>query len=340
MTTIEQRRTNGNGYAEPSILDGIIEATEEQGQQVRRQERIASAEVAHAWPRGLDKSMAKMIAMATYNQAVAEECEYKLPRGGKTISGPGIRLAEIATLCWGNISVETTIVSGNHEGSKCVTVRATARDNESNVEFSSEVPRRTEGRNGQAYNNDMRLIAIAAATSIATRNVIFRIIPRAFIDQVLEEARKVARGEGKGIKVRREEIMGALIKRADSAGYALTKDAILATLKRDSVEDITWDDIDDLIGFGTAVKDGTATWAGIFDAPEDTPEESAEKAAEAKKAEEDAAIERKSYLEMAKGYGLGKAKADAHLQKHGGDVKAALEALEAEKQAGEGGGDQ
>ena len=64
-------------------------------------ERMASAdrrsqiEVAKQFPRDLASCRRRSTEMATADQGTAAGCFYSIPRGGKAIEGPSIRLAEI-----------------------------------------------------------------------------------------------------------------------------------------------------------------------------------------------------------------------------------------------------
>ena len=46
-----------------------------------------------------------------------------------------------------------------------------------------------------------------AATSIALRNVVFRVVPRAYINEIYEAARKAAAGSARTLKQRRMEMI-------------------------------------------------------------------------------------------------------------------------------------
>ncbi len=77
---------------------------------------IAMAEVdqqittAHAYPRSVDQAVKNILTLATLDAETAAECVYALPRGGKPIKGPSIRLAEIIQSQWGNNRVGTRVV--------------------------------------------------------------------------------------------------------------------------------------------------------------------------------------------------------------------------------------
>lgn len=66
------------------------------------QEVQAAMLVAQRFPRDEERSIAR-IQTACKRKGLAEKSAYKYPRGGKTISGPSIRLAETLAMAWGNL---------------------------------------------------------------------------------------------------------------------------------------------------------------------------------------------------------------------------------------------
>src|SRR5262245_56131534 len=65
---------------------------------------------AKKYPRDVQRSLEKARQLATLNDEVAEECHYSIPRGGKQIEGPSVRLAEVVASCWGNLRIGARIV--------------------------------------------------------------------------------------------------------------------------------------------------------------------------------------------------------------------------------------
>src|SRR6185369_3899928 len=85
-------------------------------------EAISRAEIdiqvatAKRYPRQLSKVKSDMMGFATLDQETAEACFYSLPRGGKTIQGPSVRLAEIALSTFGNCRAGTRIIHTQPDG--------------------------------------------------------------------------------------------------------------------------------------------------------------------------------------------------------------------------------
>ena len=93
-----------------------------------------SIATARKYPRQLSSVKKDMISFATLDQETAEGCFYSLPRGGKTIQGPSVRLAEIAVSCYGNIRAGSRILQCVTDGpNPHVLVQAEAMDLERNI---------------------------------------------------------------------------------------------------------------------------------------------------------------------------------------------------------------
>src|SRR5689334_11587126 len=91
---------------EPSAMEAI-----------QRAEIDVQIATAKRYPRQLSLVKSHMMSFATLDQETAEACFYNLPRGGKNIQGPSVRLAEIAVSCYGNLRagsrILSTVISGD-----------------------------------------------------------------------------------------------------------------------------------------------------------------------------------------------------------------------------------
>lgn len=182
---------------------------------------------------------------------------YAVPRSGKTVSGPSVRLAEIMASAYGNLHIGARIVE---IGDKEVTAQGVAWDLETNLRVTVEMKRRITNKDGKRFNEDMIGVTCAAACSIALRNAIFRVVPRAYVDQVYERCRKVAIGDAQTLVARRDEVLSRLVK------FGATQDRVLAALQVEGVQDITLDHLETLIGWGTSLKQGDRTVDQVFPA--------------------------------------------------------------------------
>ena len=213
---------------------------------------------AKQYPRNISKFKDKVMSMANLDQSTAEGCFYALPRGGKSISGPSIRFAEIALSCYGN-AVAKAEVTG--EDDKYVYATGMCRDLENNVAISMTVKRKITDRNGRRFNDDMIVVTSNAACAIALRNAIFKIVPAAYTQEAFDKVKQTAVGDAQSFANRRADVLARLQKMGVDEGR------VLSALKRASVDELTINDVTVLIGLGTAVHDGDTTLDEAFPEP-------------------------------------------------------------------------
>jgi len=221
---------------------------------------------ARKYPRTLSKVKERMLSFATLDEETASSCFYTLParRGGddKPIQGPSVRMAEIALASYQHVKAGSRIIS---DDGKFLTAQAVVHDLENNVAVSIEVRRRVTSKSGARYSDDMIAVTGNAACSIALRNAVFRVVPRALITPVYEAAKRVAVGDVKSLTSKRSQIIARLKQMG-------AKDAaILAAVGADKIEDIDLARLEVLIGLGTAIKDGEITLETAF--PGTSPKE-------------------------------------------------------------------
>ncbi len=214
---------------------------------------------ARKYPRTLSKVKERMLSFATLDEETASSCFFTLParRGGddKPIQGPSIRMAEIALASYQHIKAGSRII--NDDG-KFLTAQAVVHDLENNVAVSIEVRRRVTGKSGNRFSDDMIAVTGNAACSIALRNAVFRVVPRALITPVYEAAKRVAVGDVKSLTSKRAQIIARLKQ------MGAKEAAILAAVGAEKIEDIDLAKLEVLIGLGTAIKDGEITLETAF----------------------------------------------------------------------------
>ena len=210
---------------------------------------------AKTFPRSISKFKQQALEMVAIDKETAGSCNYAYKRGGKIIEGPSTRLAEIIASSWGNIRVaaRTTGADGGF-----IYAESVCWDLESNVAVSYETRRRITKSDGQMFSDDMVGVTGNAAVSIAFRNSVFRVVPRAYVNEVWKASRKVAAGEVKDLKQRRSEMLGYF----ESQG--VSEDRILVLLGISDIDDITLEMLSTLRGFATAIKDGLTSIEAIF----------------------------------------------------------------------------
>lgn len=207
----------------------------------------AQLDAAHRYKRSVNRFLQEAMGLATVTQEVAESCIYSIPRDGKQIAGPSVRLAEICASSYGNLHVAARIVDVEEDN---VVAQGVAWDLEKNLRVTVEVRRRIKGKSGRRFSDDMITVTGNAAASIALRNAIFRVVPRAYIDRIYDKARQVAVGDAKTLATRRAQVLDRLQK------MGATSDRVVAKLGVAGVEDIGVEQLEVLIGLGTAIKDG------------------------------------------------------------------------------------
>jgi hypothetical protein len=225
---------------------------------INRSEVMVQLDAAHHYPRTIRRFMQTAIKLATVNVKTAESCIYALPRGGKTISGPSVRLAEICASAYGNLHVGARVLDA---GDREVVAQGVAWDLETNLRVTIEVPRRITDKNGNRFNDDMIAVTGAAARSIAFRNAIFSVVPRTYIMQVYDRCKAVAIGKAETFTARRDEILARLAKMGADGPR------VFNALKVRGTEDITVEHLETLIGYGTAIKQEDKTVDELFPAP-------------------------------------------------------------------------
>lgn len=234
-----------------------VEAQDVQIVQVDAVERAnVDSQVATAkrYPRDIRRSIDNSVVMATMNQETAQSCSYALPRGGKPITGPSVHLAKIIVSNWGNMRTEAKVVQITD---KQVISRGTCWDLETNVASAFEVRRSIIGKNGQRFSDDMITVTGNTANSIAYRNAVFAVIPKAITDRVYYAAQKFITGDlsdsDKLLKVR----TGVLNNFKNN--YGITEEEVVKMCGKQTVNQIGADEISMLMGTIQALKDGDTT---------------------------------------------------------------------------------
>jgi hypothetical protein len=210
----------------------------------------AQLDAAHKYPRSIKNFVDGAKTLATLNKAVATSCIYALPRGGKPISGPSVRLAEICLSAYGNMHAAARPLDPD---ATTISAQAVAWDLEKNVKVTIEARRGILDKYGKRFKDDMVNVTAAAAVSIALRNAVFRVIPRALVDDIYAHVREVSVGNAKTLVANRENTVGWLQK----IGVPLER--IFAAVGAKGIDDVDLDRLEQLMGLGTAVRTKSAT---------------------------------------------------------------------------------
>ena len=234
-----------------------VEAQEVQVVQVDAVERAnVDSQVATAkrYPRNIKRSIDNSIVMATMDSETAQSCGYALPRGGKPITGPSVHLAKIVVSNWGNMRTEAKVVQITD---KQIISRGTCWDLEANVASAFEVRRSIVDSKGKRYSDDMITVTGNAANSIAYRNAVFSVVPKAVVDKVYKAAQRFITGD-----LSDEE---KLIKRRTDAinhfneEWGITEAEVICLCGKQTVNQIRANEIALLLGMAQSLKDGDTT---------------------------------------------------------------------------------
>lgn len=220
---------------------------------------------AKAFPRSMKAFLDRAMSMATLSEDIAASCTYALPRQGKVIDGPSVRLAEIVTAAYQNVRSGARVIAND---GKTVTAQGICHDLENNNCVTVEVKRRITDKQGKIFNEDMQVLTGNAACAIAFRNAVFKVIPAAMVAEIEEAAKKVAKGTAETLVARRTKA----VEYFKSIG--VTEKQICSVLEVKKIEDIDLEKLSALTGFRSAIRNGESTAKDIFNpAPEEVDKE-------------------------------------------------------------------
>lgn len=241
---------------------------------------------AKQYPRDIQAVLNKIETYATMDTETAQDCFYVLRRNGaygqNNIEGLSVRMAEIIASAWGNIRVQTRIIAND---GKTVTVQGVCHDLETNEAVCIDVPRRITDKNGRTFSEDMQVVTANAASAIAFRNAVLKVVPKAVTKKVIERVKKVAMGQALDLEQQRQNMIQYFAK------LGVTEAQLLEYLDIKKREEIDKEAVFELRATANAIKEGTTTIQEAFL----KPLEERHQAAEAKQK----AIEAKEIAEIA-----------------------------------------
>lgn len=236
-------------------------------QAINKAEIDTQIATAKQYPRDINRVLSTIKTLASMDEETAEECFYALKRGYGSnqtlIEGLSVRMAEIFASSWGNLRVATRIVGND---GKTITAQGICHDLETNVAISVNVDRRITTKDGRTFSEDMQVVTGNAASAIAFRNAIFKVIPKAVTRKVVEDIKQIALGKTNDLEKKR----AAMIKWYNS--QTVTTEEILAYIEAKTVEDINLEMLLTLRATAQAIKEGTTTIAETFHQKESLPE--------------------------------------------------------------------
>lgn len=229
---------------------------------INRSEIDMQIVTAHKLPRDIEQCKNNMIALASMDDTVAYNCFYHLERKDKDgnvtiIEGPSVRFAEIIAACWKNLRVAARIIGND---GKTITAQGVCHDLESNVAISTEVKRSILTSKGYTYSQDMQVVVGNAASSIALRNAICKVVPQVLIKNVVEAVQSKALEHIKQIGI--EESWKQWVAYMQGQ-FKVSESMMLEYLNKQRGE-LDANDIQKLVGVCNAIKEGTTTVEEAF----------------------------------------------------------------------------
>ena len=240
---------------------------------------------AKQYPRDVNAVLNKIATYATMDKETAEDCFYVLRRkdanGDSTvIEGLSVRMAEIIAGAWGNLRVQTRIIGND---GRMITAQAICHDLETNFAVSKEVKRSIMTKKGYTYSQDMQVVTGNAAASIAFRNAVLAVIPKAVTKRVINDVKKVALGQSIDLETSRQNIIAYFGK------LGVTEQQLFVYLGISKVEEIDKEKVFELRATANAIKEGSTTVQETFVRPAAEAKKQAEGEKSAKTAQDKAA---------------------------------------------------
>ena len=205
------------------------------------------------YPRDVKKFSEQVSSIVNMSVEIAQSCYYTIPREGKSIDGPSVRLAEIIVSCWTNICVATKVRKS--KDGKTVCAEGAAWDLENNVRVTQEVERSIVTKQGRIYSENMQQVTQMAANAIAYRNVVFKVIPRCFVETFYKQAKgRVQQEMDNANPTEIKKKINRIISRIKNLG--MSESVLLKIVNRPSLDAIKPSDYSNLYGIGTSIKEG------------------------------------------------------------------------------------
>lgn len=242
----------------------IIEVKQaEMLQAINRAEVDIQIATAKQYPRDINASLNKIATYAMMDKETAEDCFYVLRRqdangNSSVIEGLSVRMAEIIAGAWGNLRVQTRIIGND---GRMITAQAICHDLETNFAVSKEVKRRITIKSGKTYSEDMQVVTGNAAASIAFRNAVLAVIPKAITKRVINEVKQVALGQAIDVETARKNCL------ANFAKAGVNESMICQYLGIKSIAEIDKERLFELRATWNAIREGTTTVQETFIQP-------------------------------------------------------------------------
>lgn len=230
-------------------------------QAINRAEVDIQISTAKQYPRDLYRVLNQIKTYATMDTETAEDCFYTLRRGKgndqSLIEGVSVRLAEIIAGAWGNLRIQSRIIGND---GRTITCQGICHDLETNLAVSVEVKRKITDRYGKTFSEDMQVVTGNAASAIAFRNAVLKVVPKAVTKKVINDIKDVALGRSIDLETRRQRMIEYFTK------IGVTQSELFSYCGVTSIEQIDNQIVFELRGLANAIKEGTTTVQETFKA--------------------------------------------------------------------------
>jgi hypothetical protein len=255
---------NNNPFASQLPARASQNAVAEAGQQREIAEVQAAMVIAKRFPRNGIEAMDKILQACT-RPTLAEGALYSYSRGGSDVTGPSIRLAEVAAQSWGNVSFGIRELEQRNGES---TVEAFAWDMETNTRqvkvFQVGHVRHTKA--GQKKLTDPRDIYELVANQGARRlrSCILGVIPGDVIEAAVKQCEETLHSNADTTPEGLKKLAGAFAK------LGVSKEQIEARIQR-RLESIRPAQVVQLKKVYASLRDGMSEVGDWFDATDSAP---------------------------------------------------------------------
>lgn len=221
--------------------------------------------IAQQYKRNISEFLSDAIECVKSDVNIARECNYKLPRAGKEITGPSIRVAEIAMSCYGNCRAASRIIDVSHE-TGTITAEGIFIDLQKNNVIVKPLTVGIKDKHGRLFPEHLINTTMQAACSKALRNAILTGIPRSYINKIANEAMDTAIGKSGSIKDRVNSMLTIFLE------LGATKEQIEQKAGK-KLEKFTLKDLKDFTGYYGSIKNNMSTIEEIFGEEKKTKDE-------------------------------------------------------------------
>jgi hypothetical protein len=253
---IDDKEPNSDSEHE-SVLQTIAPSSLEA---IQRAEVDVAISTAKKFPRDVAAAIKTVKELALRNPKVAARCNYAVPKGGKTRVGPSVHFAKMVMYAWGNCTAISRVIGADREN---VHIQGVFHDLEKNARIGIEMDWQVQApkdRSDQMWKYQIDN-AKRAGASVALRNAIIAGTPWVLFEDVAEEAKLVAVGEGKSFIDSRNNAVSVCKE------MGITQAMIYKALNVGGLESITTDDLIWLHAVLQNIRDQTSTIEEVFGPP-------------------------------------------------------------------------